>query len=188
MRVLEKTIEIDATPDEVWDVLTDFADYEEWNPFVTSITGPAVAGARLAVVLSPPGGRAITMKPTVRARGGEPAFRLARPPGRPGDLRRRPRIPDRAGRRRHDRLHPTRDVPRHARAVRGRVLDQRGGGLRPDEPGPQGPGRGRATLVGAMFSNSARWGRNASSALPVGPLRCLAMMISALPRSSDSWL
>ena len=36
-----------------------------------------------------------------------------------------------------------------------------------------------------MFSNSARWGRNASSALPVGPLRCLATMISALPRSSD---
>ncbi len=75
MRVLEKTIEIDATPDEVWDVLTDFADYEEWNPFVTSITGPAVAGARLAVVLAPPGGRSISMKPTVRA--AEASRRLA---------------------------------------------------------------------------------------------------------------
>jgi hypothetical protein len=67
MRVLEKTIEIDATPDEVWAVLTDFDDYDEWNPFVTSICGAAEKGARLAVVLAPPGGRAITMKPTVRA-------------------------------------------------------------------------------------------------------------------------
>jgi uncharacterized protein YndB with AHSA1/START domain len=41
MRVLEKTIEIDATPDEVWAVLTDFDDYDKWNPFVTSISGPA---------------------------------------------------------------------------------------------------------------------------------------------------
>ena len=40
----------------------------------------------------------------------------------------------------------------------------------------------------AMFSNSARCGRNASSALPVGPLRCLATMISALPRSSEAGL
>ncbi len=47
MRVLEKTIEIDATPDEVWAVLTDFDDYGDWNPFVTSITGP-VGGGRTA--------------------------------------------------------------------------------------------------------------------------------------------
>jgi hypothetical protein len=67
MRVLEKTIEIDATPDEVWAVLTDFDGYADWNPFVTSISGPLEKGARLAVILAPPGGRAITMKPTVRA-------------------------------------------------------------------------------------------------------------------------
>jgi hypothetical protein len=67
MRVLEKTIAIDATPDKVWDVLTDFAEYEKWNPFITSITGPAEKGGRLAVSLTPPGGRTIVMKPTVRA-------------------------------------------------------------------------------------------------------------------------
>ena len=67
MRVLEKTIGIDATPDQVWAVLTDFDHYGDWTPFVTSISGPLETGARLAVVLAPPGGRAITMKPTVRA-------------------------------------------------------------------------------------------------------------------------
>ena len=113
-----RPIDIDATPDEVWEVLTDFDDYGDWNPFITSITGPAEPGARLAVALAPPGGRAITMKPTVRAAEREPPVRLARPPGRAGDLRRRPRVPDRAGRRRHDGVHPTRDVPRRARAVR----------------------------------------------------------------------
>ena len=67
MRVLENTIDIDATPDEVWDVLTDFEEYEAWNPFIRSITGPAEEGERLAITLTPPGGRSIVMKPTVRA-------------------------------------------------------------------------------------------------------------------------
>jgi hypothetical protein len=67
MRVLENTVDIAATPDQVWDVLTDFAEYEEWNPFITSITGPPDLGGRLAVSLTPPGGRTIVMKPTVRA-------------------------------------------------------------------------------------------------------------------------
>jgi hypothetical protein len=67
MRVLEKTIDIQGTPDKVWEVLTDFAEYDEWNPFITSIAGAAEPGARLAVALTPPGGRTIVMKPTVRA-------------------------------------------------------------------------------------------------------------------------
>jgi hypothetical protein len=75
MRVLEKTIVIDATPDEVWSVLTDFAAYGEWNPFITSITGVAEPGARLSVALTPPGGRTITMKPKLRA--ADPNRRLA---------------------------------------------------------------------------------------------------------------
>ena len=40
----------------------------------------------------------------------------------------------------------------------------------------------------AMLTNSARSGRNTSRAVPVGPFRCLAMMISASARSSDSGL
>ena len=67
MRVLERTVVIEATPDEVWDVLTDFAAYGEWNPFIASITGVAEPGGRLVVALTPPGGRAVTMKPKVRA-------------------------------------------------------------------------------------------------------------------------
>ena len=66
MRQLETSVHIDATPDEVWRVLTDFDHYGEWNPFITSIEGPVEVGARLSVSLTPPRGRTIRMKPTVR--------------------------------------------------------------------------------------------------------------------------
>jgi hypothetical protein len=66
MQVLETAIDIDASPERVWEVLLDFPRYPEWNPFITSIAGPAVAGAELAVTLAPPEGRAITMHPEVQ--------------------------------------------------------------------------------------------------------------------------
>ena len=46
----------------------------------------------------------------------------------------------------------------------------------------------RARYSCAMLTNSARSGRNTSRAVPVGPFLCLAMMISASARSSDSGL
>ena len=51
---LRTEIEIAATPERVWEVLTDFSAYHEWNPFITSIAGDLQAGAQLAVTLSPP--------------------------------------------------------------------------------------------------------------------------------------
>ena len=36
---LQAEIEIDAPPERVWQVLTDFAAYSEWNPFVLSVVG-----------------------------------------------------------------------------------------------------------------------------------------------------
>ena len=58
-------IDIAATPDKVWRHLTDFAAYPDWNPFITSVLGVAAVGQRLTVRLDPPGGRGITMRPTV---------------------------------------------------------------------------------------------------------------------------
>lgn len=65
MKELRTAIEIEATPARVWEILTDFEAYPEWNPFIRRITGEPELGARLEVRIEPPGGRAMTFKPTV---------------------------------------------------------------------------------------------------------------------------
>jgi hypothetical protein len=59
------SVEIAATPQRVWSVLTDFAAYPRWNPFVRSIAGIARAGERLTVSIQPVGGKAMTFRPTI---------------------------------------------------------------------------------------------------------------------------
>jgi hypothetical protein len=38
---------INASKEKVWEVLTDFDKYSQWNPFIIDIQGKAVAGGRL---------------------------------------------------------------------------------------------------------------------------------------------
>lgn len=74
MRSIETTIDIDASPAAVWAVLTDFAAYPEWNPFVQRIDGLPTDGKRLSVRIQPPEGRGMTFKPRITAF--EPEHRL----------------------------------------------------------------------------------------------------------------
>jgi uncharacterized protein YndB with AHSA1/START domain len=62
---LHTTIEIDATPERVWHVLTDFAAYPDWNPFITRASGTARPSERLHLRMQPPGGRSATLRPIV---------------------------------------------------------------------------------------------------------------------------
>src|SRR5215216_207427 len=62
---LRTEIEIEATPERVWQVLTDFAAFPEWNPFMTRAEGTARRGERLTIRMQPDGGRAMTFRPTV---------------------------------------------------------------------------------------------------------------------------
>ncbi|NEA67975.1 SRPBCC domain-containing protein [Streptomyces sp. SID12488] len=57
--VLTAVVDIDATPEAVWNVLTDFATYGEWSTF-TSAEGTAHVGNRLTMRM--PG---MTFRPTV---------------------------------------------------------------------------------------------------------------------------
>ena len=57
------TIDIDAPAARVWDILTDFAAYPSWNPFIRSIAGTQKAGATLSVTVQPSGGSPMTFKP-----------------------------------------------------------------------------------------------------------------------------
>jgi hypothetical protein len=59
-------VDIDATPERVWQVLTDLAAYAEWNPFVTRAEGAFVVGARLSVTVPPVNALVQeTLRPTV---------------------------------------------------------------------------------------------------------------------------
>ena len=46
-------VDIEATPQRVWQVLTDVSAYPQWNPFITSTEGTSGAGGRVSVSLPP---------------------------------------------------------------------------------------------------------------------------------------
>ncbi len=56
-------LEIDAPVSSVWRILTDFAQYPDWNPFITAISGPLVEDSKLRVHLSLPEGRDLRFQP-----------------------------------------------------------------------------------------------------------------------------
>ncbi|WP_049907520.1 SRPBCC domain-containing protein [Haloferax elongans] len=63
-RELTTSIEIDAPPERVWDVLVGFDHYHEWNPFMR-VAGRVNEGATLTVHLMPPGERESVFEPDV---------------------------------------------------------------------------------------------------------------------------
>jgi hypothetical protein len=58
---VETTVDINASNDAVWDVLTDFARYEDWNP-VMRIEGTPEVGTKLVVHMT-----GMSFKPEVLA-------------------------------------------------------------------------------------------------------------------------
>lgn len=64
-RELHTEIVIHAGAETVWRVLTDFARYPEWNPFIFGIEGMLAAGERLTVHFARAGSKSVTFKPTV---------------------------------------------------------------------------------------------------------------------------
>jgi hypothetical protein len=54
-RIMMVSSTVDAPKREVWAVLTDFDDYDQWNPVITSASGEPVVGAELDLELTLPG-------------------------------------------------------------------------------------------------------------------------------------
>ena len=65
IKELHSQIEINASVERVWQLLTDFASYPQWNPFIRRISGEPSTGERLEVRLEPPDSRGITLRPKV---------------------------------------------------------------------------------------------------------------------------
>jgi hypothetical protein len=56
-------IDMDVPAERVWEVLTDFASYPQWNPMIRWARGELRAGARLKVRFDPEGSRGYTFRP-----------------------------------------------------------------------------------------------------------------------------
>ncbi|HYU57408.1 MAG TPA: SRPBCC domain-containing protein [Actinomycetota bacterium] len=67
MREIRTEIEIGASVQRVWSVLTDLEDFGEWNPFIVRADGELLPGERLVLTMRLPGRRARTFRPTVLA-------------------------------------------------------------------------------------------------------------------------
>jgi len=65
MKELRSEIEIQASAERVWQLLTDFPSFPQWNPFIRKASGSIQVGERLEVNIQPSGASGMTFRPTV---------------------------------------------------------------------------------------------------------------------------
>ncbi|MEK7810657.1 MAG: SRPBCC domain-containing protein [Pseudomonadota bacterium] len=56
MRELKSEIQIAAPIDQVWQVLTGFDHWKDWNPMVNSASGSATLGSKVDIIMRGPNG------------------------------------------------------------------------------------------------------------------------------------
>ena len=62
---IKTEILINATPEKVWSILTNFNNYPNWNPFIKSIKGEVKIGNKITARIEPPKASGMTFKPKV---------------------------------------------------------------------------------------------------------------------------
>jgi hypothetical protein len=67
MKELRTEIDIAASPEAVWSILTDFAAFPQWNPFIKEASGEQKVGGKLRIRVARTGGKGMVFKPTVLA-------------------------------------------------------------------------------------------------------------------------
>jgi len=65
MKQLHTEVEINASVEGIWGILTDFKNYPDWNPFVLSVSGELEIGAKLTVRLHQPDSKPMTIQPSI---------------------------------------------------------------------------------------------------------------------------
>jgi hypothetical protein len=65
MKEIRTEIDINASPEKAWEVLTDFDRFPQWNPFIRQISGSPEIGAKLKIQLQTSRGKSRTYRPTV---------------------------------------------------------------------------------------------------------------------------
>jgi uncharacterized protein YndB with AHSA1/START domain len=68
MKTMTATIDVDAPPEKVWDILTDLGRYRDWNPLFVEAAGDVAVGQRITLRSKhPANGRVMTVKPKIIA-------------------------------------------------------------------------------------------------------------------------
>ena len=62
---IKTEITINATPEKIWAILTEFEEYPNWNPFIKSIKGKMEVGNKITVQIAPPNAKGMTFKPKI---------------------------------------------------------------------------------------------------------------------------
>lgn len=65
MKKIETEITIESNISTVWNVLTDFENHPNWNPFIKSITGEKKVGKQLKVFMKLPDGNGMSFSPII---------------------------------------------------------------------------------------------------------------------------
>ncbi|HYV52857.1 MAG TPA: SRPBCC domain-containing protein [Candidatus Eisenbacteria bacterium] len=65
MKEINTEIEINAPPEKVWRVITDFTHFPDWNPFIREIVGTLIVGSKLEIHISTTSGKNRTYRTTL---------------------------------------------------------------------------------------------------------------------------
>ena len=65
MQEVRSEIEIYSYPESVWGILTDFATYDQWNPFINKIIGPPRQGEKIDIHIETPNGKKRRYSPRI---------------------------------------------------------------------------------------------------------------------------
>lgn len=67
MTEIKTEITINATVDKIWNILTDFDSYQQWNPFIQKIQGKPQLNQRLVITIKPPEKKKMIFKPVINS-------------------------------------------------------------------------------------------------------------------------
>lgn len=65
MKTITTTVDIEASPEDVWQVLADFPSHERWNPFFARIVGVPEVGEQLRITARKGDGDGMSFRPEV---------------------------------------------------------------------------------------------------------------------------
>ncbi len=112
MKELNHEVEIHASAERVWQLLTDFDRFPQWNPFMHRASGEPKTGARLEVTSQASGAARTVARPTVLNVEPNRELRLDAAVADTGSARCRTYFYDRAARRGPYPIYTARDLHR----------------------------------------------------------------------------